>query len=61
MNAQPLAYTIEEAVAASGLGRTKLYEYIKQKRLKAKKSGKRTLILAADLVEFLASLPAMAA
>lgn len=52
-----LAYTPETAAAASRIGRTKLFQAIKEGRLRARKSGRRTIILAADLNEFLASLP----
>lgn len=54
------AFSIAEASASAGIGRTKLYEAIGQGRLKARKCGKRTLILRADLREFLASLPSAA-
>ncbi len=52
-----LAYTIDEAVDAGAGGRTKIYEAIKAGKLKAKKRGKRTVILAADLAGYLESLP----
>lgn len=53
----PLALTIPEAVRASGLPRSSLYEAMKR-GLPARKSGRRTLILVADLQAYLASLPA---
>ncbi|MER8993539.1 helix-turn-helix domain-containing protein [Mesorhizobium sp. M0678] len=52
-----LAYTIEEAVAVSGVGRTSLYVAANEGRLPFRKNGKRTLILADDLRNFLAGLP----
>ncbi len=52
-----LAYTIDEASDAGAGGRTKIYEAIKAGELKAKKRGKRTVILAADLAQYLESLP----
>jgi excisionase family DNA binding protein len=52
-----LAYTIDEAVSVSGLGRTSLYVAASDGRLPFRKNGKRTLILADDLRKFLASLP----
>ncbi|WP_352872890.1 helix-turn-helix domain-containing protein [Mesorhizobium sp. M1006] len=52
-----LAYTIDEAVAVSGLGRTSLYLAANEGRLTFRKHGKRTLILADDLRKFLAGLP----
>jgi excisionase family DNA binding protein len=52
-----LAYTILEAVRASGIGRTKLYELIREGRLEARKVGTRTLIPADGLRALLQSLP----
>jgi excisionase family DNA binding protein len=49
--------TIYEACIFSSLGKTKLYEAIKSGELKARKAGKRTLILADDLRHYLSSLP----
>ena len=51
-----LTLTIDEAQEISGLGRTKLYELLKSGELPARKLGKRTLILHADLEAFLAGL-----
>ncbi len=53
-----LAYSIREAVAAGGGSRTKLYEAIAAGTLKARKRGRSTVILAADLAQYLESLPA---
>lgn len=50
---QKIAYRIDEAVKASGLGRTFLYERIASGDLKSIKVGGRRLILHSDLVEFL--------
>ena len=52
-----LAFTIDEAVEAGAGGKTKIYEAIKAGTLKAKKRGKRTIILAPDLAQYLESLP----
>jgi excisionase family DNA binding protein len=49
--------TLAEASAVSGIGRTKLYEAIAQRRLKARKCGARTIVLRSDLLQFLISLP----
>ena len=54
---EKLAYTIDEAVGAGAGGKTKIYEAINAGTLKAKKRGKRTVILAADLARYLESLP----
>ena len=50
------ALSIEQALAATGLGRTKLYEAINSGKLRARKLGKRTLILQSELELFLAGL-----
>ena len=57
MEMSKLAYTIAEAVEAGAGGRTKIYEAIKTGELKARKRGKRTIILAPDLLHYLESLP----
>jgi len=44
-----LAYSVKEAVIASSLGRTKIYELISSGELKATRVGGRTLILAESL------------
>jgi len=54
---EPLAVSIEDAVRASGLCRTKVYEDINAGRLRARKAGRRTLILVADLNTWLKNLP----
>jgi excisionase family DNA binding protein len=50
---EKLAYRIDEAVKASGLGRTFLYERIASGELKSVKIGGRRLILREDLVRLL--------
>jgi excisionase family DNA binding protein len=52
--------SISEACAVAGIGRTKIYQAITAGNLKARKCGKRTLVLRDDLREFLASLPGAA-
>lgn len=51
-----LALTVEETRSATGLSRGKIYEYINSGELKARKLGKRTLILKTDLETFLTGL-----
>ena len=53
----PLAFTISDAVRASGLARSRLYEEMRAGRIEARKAGRRTLILADSLAAFLAALP----
>jgi excisionase family DNA binding protein len=55
----PLGLSIAQAVRASGVGRTTLYEEIKAGRLRAVKRGRRTLILADDLKQWLGALPTL--
>ncbi len=54
---EKLAFTIAEAVKAGAGSRTVVYQAIKSGALKARKRGKRTVILAADLTQYLESLP----
>jgi hypothetical protein len=53
----PIAYTIPNAAAASGLSRSFLYAEIKAGRLGIKKAGARTLIEDAELRRFISALP----
>lgn len=53
----PIALTIPEAIRLSGLARTSIYVALKN-GLPARKAGRRTLIMFADLQAYLASLPA---
>jgi excisionase family DNA binding protein len=46
---EKLAYRVDDASKASGLGRSKLYEEIKEGRLRSVKVGGRRLILHEDL------------
>ncbi len=54
---EKLAYSIREAVTAGGGSRTKLYEAIAAGTLRARKRGRSTVILAADLARYLEALP----
>lgn len=49
--------SVTEASEIAGIGRTKIYEAISDGRIKARKLGKRTLILRSDLHGFLQELP----
>ena len=51
------AYRIADVCKVTGLGRTTMYAALKSGALSARKCGRRTLILAADLETFLDNLP----
>lgn len=55
----PLAHTIEAVSRATSFGRTAIYEAIKTGSLKARKCGRRTIILDQDLRQWLAAMPAI--
>ena len=59
-NIQREGLSIAEACSVAGIGRTTIYQAIADGKLKARKCGKRTLVLRDDLRDFLASLPAAA-
>lgn len=52
-----IGYTIIEATERAPVSRTELYLAMKRGELKAKKRGRRTIILRDDLANYLASLP----
>ena len=54
----PIAITIPDAIKASGMSRTSIYEALKRGDLAALKAGRRTLIPFAELQNYMASLPA---
>lgn len=56
-----ISMTIPRAVEVSGIGRTRIYELIREGKLEAKKEGRRTLILADSLRRHVESLPRLAA
>jgi hypothetical protein len=57
---QKLAFSINDVVAVSGVGRTLVFAEIKLGRLVARKCGRRTIILQTDLQDWLNSLPSSA-
>ena len=51
------AHSVDSAAKIIGAGRDGIYKAIREGQLKARKFGRRTLILDEDLTEFLRSLP----
>lgn len=54
---EKLSFTIAEAVVASGISKSVLWEEIAAGRLETRKRGSTTLILRDELARYLASLP----
>lgn len=54
---EKLCFTLTEACFSTGLGRSTIYQLVKDKKLHAIKAGNRTLIPADSLRSYLASLP----
>jgi excisionase family DNA binding protein len=52
-----LAFTVLETCKTARVGKTFLYQEISAGRLRAKKAGRKTLILPSDLSAWLRSLP----
>jgi excisionase family DNA binding protein len=53
-----LAYPLKDAVAASGLSRSEIYRLLADGRIVARKAGRRTLITAQSLHDYIEKLPA---
>jgi excisionase family DNA binding protein len=53
----PLAVSINEACKLAGIGRSSIYQAIRRGELPIRKSGRRSLILTADLQRWLSELP----
>ena len=51
-----ISLSIQEVSEITGFGRTKIYEAINSGDLKARKFGKRTIVLMDDLKEFMSNL-----
>jgi hypothetical protein len=50
------AYSVNETLAMLSIGRTSLYDLVKQRHLKPLKLGRKTLFLATDLAGLLSKL-----
>jgi hypothetical protein len=54
---QPLTVTIPHAVKLSGLSRSEIYRQLSARRIRACKSGTRTLIVWSSLKTYVEGLP----
>ncbi|UYQ70833.1 helix-turn-helix domain-containing protein [Pelagibacterium flavum] len=54
---RPMAYSVSDVIEMIGIGRTKFYQLVSAGEIKTRKIGNRTVVLAADLDTWLASLP----
>lgn len=52
-----LSLNVRQAVEASGLTRSHLYEAMKKGELTARKAGRRTIIMTEDLRRYIENLP----
>ena len=57
-NADKIAYTVTEACAAIGIGRSNLYKLAGAKKLDLRKVGGRTVVTAASLHRLVEEAPA---
>ena len=55
--ASAISYSIAQAVAATGLSRSALYEAKQKGEIAFRKWGRHSVILASDLATYVASLP----
>jgi excisionase family DNA binding protein len=53
----PIAYAPEDAAAATGVSRTRIFEAIRDGELTARKAGRATIIEFDDLAAWVRSLP----
>jgi excisionase family DNA binding protein len=54
---EKLGFTVPEAAVLCSLGQTSIYKAIRERRLRIRKYGTRTIITRTDLVSFLENLP----
>lgn len=58
---QKMAFSVDEAARRADTCRDKIYGAINAGKLRARKNGRRTLILASDLEAYLKDLPILEA
>jgi hypothetical protein len=58
MHAPKISYTVPEALAAIGIGRTNFYKLAREGRIDLKKVGGRTLVTAESLKRLVDEAPA---
>jgi len=61
MSQAALAIGVSEACTVVGCSRAKLYREVRAGRLRARKLGRRTLLLSEDLERWLRALPVLVA
>ena len=54
---EPEAFSVDQACAVAGVGKTKFYEIVAAGTLKTRRLGRRRLVLRRDLQLFLETLP----
>jgi excisionase family DNA binding protein len=55
--ADKLLLSLDEVKDLTGVGRTNLYREIREKRLRARKQGAKTVVTKADLITWINQLP----
>jgi hypothetical protein len=58
-NSTPIAYTPEQAAAATGRSRSRIFKAIKDKELTARKDGKATILEDNELRRWVRTFPAV--
>jgi hypothetical protein len=59
MDKEKMSYSVDQLARSEPLSRSKIYEEIARGNLKARKAGRRTLILTEDYRAYLDALPVM--
>ena len=59
LSSSKLAFSVADCVVLADVCRDHIYDAIREGRLRARKAGRRTLILKSDLEDYLGKLPAV--